>query len=130
MFFFPWSYFSFKKLCSFCLQLVANGLMQHKAIEILQCINVKMYPCRRIYLSISMYFLPTLNVEIQVLTYFLSGIYLNLWFLLVYYSLCIYEPKIKGSNRDTSKLLDFRFFVVCFLISWLYWGEIYPVLLG
>ena len=64
-----------------------------------------------------MYFLPTLNVEIQVLTYFLSGIYLNLWFLLVYYSLCIYEPKNKGSNRDTSKLLDFRFFVVCFLIS-------------
>lgn len=64
-----------------------------------------------------MYFLPTLNIEIQVPTYFTNYIYLNLWFLLIFYSFSIYEPPNKDSNlskRDTSKLVDFLFFC-CYL---------------
>lgn len=94
----------------------SKWIMQHKAIEILQCINVKMYPCRRIYRNISMYFLPTLNIDTHMPTYFSSYIYLNLWFLLVFYSLSIYEPSYKGSDlskRDTNKLVDFVFFFCC-----------------
>ena len=118
---FSWSYFLKKKKTVFLLSAVGSKwIMQHKAIEILQCINVKMYPCRRIYQNISMYFLPTLNIDIHVPTYFSSYIYLNLWFLLVLYSLSIYEPSYKGSDlskRDTNKLGDFCCLFDCFFKS-------------
>lgn len=116
--------FYFKKIVFLLSAVGSKWIMQHKAIEILQCINVKMYPCRRIYLNISMYFLPTLNIEIQVPTYLINKIYLNLWFLW-FTILSIYEPDNKGSNltkSDTSKLLGSVFFFLlllsdCFLIS-------------